>query len=1081
MRSLNAKKTEMKMRSIFIFLLLLGSVRISAQETEKIIMGKVSMTKETERPPSITIMALLSRVSIAAKIGEEYQITLSSLPDTLLFIAVGYDTLRIPVNKNTGRVNPVMHASVQQLDEVIINTGYQKRKINEQNGSVAQISNETLNSQTGSNILARIDGVSSSLIFNKGKSNSNPQNSTNISIRGLSTINGPLDPLIVLDNFIYEGDVANINPNDVESVSILKDAAAASIWGARAGNGVIVINTKTARYNQPLQISFNANAVLSSKPDLFKIPSMSTSDYVEVESLLFNKGYFDSQINTSPFAALTPAVEILLKRRQGKISAMDSAAQINSLKLGNTTKSYSDHFYRSAMLQQYNLAFRGGGANNQYLFSASYDQNGSENYGQSDKLNFRFINTYKPLQNLSIQTGFFYTNAKSLSGRPTHNSIQINGRIPNYLGFTDGQGNPIAVATALSSNYTDTAGNGRLLNWKYYPAEDYLYNRSTARGQEVYLNTGISYQLFPFLGIEVKYQYQKQQQETQNLAEEESYWARNLINSFSQLNRSTGIVKYIVPMGGINTMGISTVRSQTLRGQINFEKSWNVHSLSAIGGIESREALTESSGNTLYGYRADPLTSGAVDFVGTYPNFVTGNSETISNNTNLNSINNRFVSFYANIVYRLDQRYTLTTSARRDGSNIFGAGTNDKWKPLWSVGLGWELSAEPFFRIKAISLLKLTATYGKSGNVDLSRSAIPIATYGNSTVTGLRFARISTISNPSLRWEESAQLNLRLDFSIRNQLLSGSIEYYRKKGTDLYGLSPYDYTTWGRSSTVTQNIAGMLGHGVDIMLQTKDFGEGFRYSFSVLHSYNVSKTTSYYGSSANQLTSLLSNGSRITPLIGKPLYAIAAYKWAGLSADGDPMGYLNGQASTDYMAMAAEANTKGTDGNIVYIGPASPVHFGSLIGNFKWLRFTATINLSYKLGYYFTKPAFSSQALIGGIEQADYADRWKKPGDELITDIPAFNYPNSSDRDAFYATSEINVIKGDHLRLRYINLSYRIFSSSKKRSVYSNLEIYGNIANLGILWRANKDKLDPDNPATLPPSRTISLGIRSNF
>jgi len=115
------------------------------------------------------------------------------------------------------------------------------------------------------------------------------------------------------------------------------------------------------------------------------------------------------------------------------------------------------------------------------------------------------------------------------------------------------------------------------------------------------------------------------------------------------------------------------------------------------------------------------------------------------------------------------------------------------------------------------------------------------------------------------------------------------------------------------------------------------------------------------------------------------------------------------------------------------------------------------------------------------MEQADYVNRWKKPGDELTTNIPAFTYPNSSDRDAFYATSEINVLKGDHIRLGYINLSYRIFSSSRKQFPFHNLEVYGNLANLGILWRANHDKIDPDSPRSLPLSRTISFGIRSNF
>ncbi|WP_316740705.1 SusC/RagA family TonB-linked outer membrane protein [Pedobacter antarcticus] len=1070
----------MKTKTIFTILLTLFCAQLSAQEKRKVITGKVSVEKETSQSVPITIRAIKNKQIVITQSGELYSISVSVLPDTLLFTAIGYETIVFPITAATVEFNSKLRLSIVQLEQVYVNTGYQKAKINEQNGSVAQISNQVLNNQTGANILDRLDGVTSSLIFTKGKSNNNPQNKTNISIRGLSTINGPLDPLIVLDNFIYEGDIANINPNDVESISILKDAAAASIWGARAGNGVIVINTKTARFNQPLQISFNANTIITAKPDLFKMPAMSAADYIDVETMLFDKGYFNSQISNSPHWAFTPAVDILLKRRQNKISAEESEIQINALKLGDSRVAYSDHFYRSALLQQYNLGFKGGGTNNQYVLSVGYDLNETETYGKSNKLNLRATNTYKPVRNLTVQTGIFYTNSEIQSGRPAYNSIQMNGRYPNYLSFADSEGNAIPVATAYSTQYTDTAGNGKLLDWRYYPLTDYLHNQTKTKQQEVYLNTGINYQLFPFLSLDLKYQYQQQEQNTQSLADLESYYARNLINSYSQLNRTTGVVKYNVPLGGINRLSTNKINSQTLRGQINFDRSWDVHSLSAMVGAEAREAQTTSNGNILYGYYADPLTSGRVDFAGRYPNFVTGNMGTIDNGANLSGVNNRFVSLYSNLIYSLKRRYTLSASVRRDGSNIFGASTNDKWKPLWSLGMGWEISKESFFKVEALPFLKLTTTYGKSGNVDLSRSAVPIATYGTNAATNFRLARINTISNPSLRWEESGQFNVRADFTLVDQIVFGSIEYYRKKGTDLYGISAYDYTTWGYSETITRNVASMLGKGIDIVMQSKDFGQTVRWSIAALYSYNTSKTTNYYGNSANELASLLSTGTTISPIIGKPLYAIAAYKWAGLSASGDPMGYLDGQASTNYLALRQEATKKGIDGNIIYIGPANPVHFGSFTGKIKWNRLTADLNIGYKFGYYFSKPSFSSERLIQGVQQPDYANRWKAPGDEMITNVPAFVYPNVSNRDAFYARSEINVLKGDHIRLRYVNITYRVFPPGKA-FIFNHMEVYTNLSNVGILWRANKENLDPDNLTNIPFPRTLAFGIRSNF
>jgi len=993
--------------------------------------------------------------------------------------SLGYKTKEVTAAKELGSIS--LEVTAGELEEVYINTGYQKTKINEQNGAVEYISSQMLNNQTGGNILARLDGVTSSLLFNVGKSNNNPQNTTNISIRGLSTINGPLDPLIVLDNFIYEGNIANINPNDIESITVLKDAAAASIWGARAGNGVIVINTKSGRFNQPLQVSFNANSVISSKPDLFKMPAMSSADYIEVEELLFNKVYFNSQISGSPITALTPAIDIFLKRRQGKISKEDSLTQINALKTGSTRQAYSDYFYRAGLLQQYNLGFRGGGSNNQYIFSAGYDRQDTENYAEFSKLNIRVANTYKPIKNLTLQTGILYTNSTTGSGRPAYNSLGIVGRHPNYLSFADENGNPLAVPIAYAKSYTDTAGNGRLLDWNYYPIEEYKQNTSSVKLQEFNANTGLNYKFTSFLNLDLKYQYQQQSQNTQSLSTLDSYSARNLINSYSQLNRTTGVVKYIVPLGGINNLGNSSIQSQTLRAQLNFEHSWNNHSLSAIAGAESRETNTNGSQNTLYGYNADPLSSSNVDFVNTYPNFITGNLESISNGANLSEVTNRFISLYSNLAYSFQRKYTLTASARRDGSNIFGASTNDKWQPLWSAGLGWELSRENFYTLKFLPFLKLTATYGKSGNVDLSRSAVSIAAYGTNAATNFRFARISSISNPSLSWEESTQFNIRADFSLNNQVLSGKIEYYRKKGDQLYGITTYDYTTWGRGNTIPRNVAAMKGNGLDFVLQTKEFGQTLKWNLNLLHSYNTSKTTEYYGNAATKLSSLLSSGSSISPVIGKPLYAISAYKWAGLSATGDPMGYLNGEPSTDYTAMRAEANDKGIDGNIQYIGSANPEHFGSLISNLTWKRFTASVNIGYKLSYFLKKPAFTSQSLISGNEEPDYASRWKNPGDEKITDIPAFNYPNNSDRDAFYSTAEINIIKGDHIRLRYINLNYRVFNPTTRKFLFSQLEVYTNLANIGILWRANQDKLDPDNLSNIPTSRTLAFGLRSNF
>jgi TonB-linked SusC/RagA family outer membrane protein len=1073
----------MKKKILFTIGMFMFILNAYPQSTGQIISGRIIAEKAQESSIHILVRAAKSKRAVTTETDGTFHILIVNIPDTLIISHIGYETKRIPITDTTRTLNLFLKLKVEQLEEVFINTGYQTAKPNEINGSVVSISNKVLNEQAGTNILQRLNGVTSGLAFSTGKSNGNPQNTSNITIRGLSTINGPLDPLIVLDNFIYEGDIKNINPNDVENITVLKDAAAASIWGARAGNGVIVITTKKGKFNQPLQIGFNANVIIAAKPDLYALSKMSSADYIDAEQLLFNKGYFDTQISSTPYAALTPAVDLFLKRRQGLISKADSASQINAFKATDSRDEYSKYFYKQAVTQQYALNLRGGGTNNNYNFSAAYDHNSDELYNKYQKINLRADNTFRPIEKLTLNVGLYFTSSEAESGRPAYNTIQVNGRQPNYLKFADANGNPLSIATAYREAYTDTAGNGKLLNWKYYPLDDYKHNTSTVKQQEIFANAGLNYKLTSYLNGDFKYQYQKQTSNAENLSDLDSYNARNIINSFSQLNRTTGIVKYIVPLGGIRTLNNSNVESQTARGQLNFNKSWNEQDVSIIAGAETRQVKNYSNGNTLYGYYADPLTSATVDMFNIYPNFITGNSATISNNASLSNIVDRFVSTYANGSFMFKKRYIFSASARQDGSNIFGANTNDKWKPLWSAGIGWDISKESFYKINWMPFFKLTATYGYSGNVDLSRSALPVAVYGTNASTNFKIARISTINNPELRWEQSGQLNLRAEFALSNQVITGSIDYYRKKGTDLYGDTPYDYTTWGRSATITKNVASMIGDGVDVILQSKNINRVFKWNTNLLFNYNTSKTTAYYSTGANNVFSLLGGGSSINPVVGKPLYAVVAYKWGGLSNTGNPQGYVNGVLSTDYTAINKEASTKGIDGNIVYKGAASPTYFGSLINSFTWKQFSATVNVGYKFGYYLFKPTISYQALIeNGIGHGDYEKRWQKPGDENTTNIPSFVYPNISGRDAFFASSEANVIKGDHIRLNYVNVSYDIYNKQGQTKMpFGHIQLYVNAANLGILWRANKDHIDPDNVATIPIPKMIAIGLRSNF
>jgi TonB-dependent starch-binding outer membrane protein SusC len=1064
------------MRLLIIFLTLL-TTSLNAQTLTGTIRNH-----ENQPVANATVTAIKNKTTVTTNSTGAFSIRLSIFPDSLQVTHISYSTQLIMVTTAGIPVTCNLQPATRDLESITINTGYQQLKPNETNGAITTISNQQLNQQAGTNILKRLEGVTPGLSFNEGYTNGNAQSKTGISIRGLGTINGPLDPLIVVDNFIYEGDIENINPNDVESITVLKDAAAASIWGARAGNGVIVITTKQGRFNQKTKLEFSSSYIVTGKPDISTIPEISVPEYIDLEEFLFNKGYFNALI-AEQYRAISPAAEVFLARRNGLLSSADSAAQINALKNSNSRELYQKHVQTNAATQQYALNIRGGSPNLFWLLSAAYDKNADHLSSSYDKLNLRLNNTYKPTKKLRINLSVYYTASKSVTGKPQYSTLTgINGRYIPYMQFVTPDGTPLPINTTYNQRYIDTAGAGKLLSWQYIPLEDYKFNRGISRVSDLMTTLGFNYEIAKWLSVDLKYQYQQQTGITEDNAGLQGFETRNTINLFSQLNRSTGQVNYIVPLGDILRIFNSSVGSQNARAQFNALHSWNNHQITALAGTEIREVKSKRNGSIYYGYNNDPLSFTNVDHVTRYPTFVTGSLQRIAGPAGLFQTTNRFLSFFGNIAYTYRQRYTLTASARKDGSNIFGASTNDKWNPLWSAGIGWELSKEKFYKLSWLPLMRMKATYGHSGNVDLSRTALPVASYGRDNNTGLPVATIETLNNPGLRWEKVSQLNIAVEAASKDNRIALTVAYFIKKGTDLYAQTPYDYTTWGRLSTITSNAGNMEGKGIDLQFTSKNLQGPFTWSTTLLYNYNTNKTTRYFEAASFRISRLLAGGKNITPVVGKPLYALAAYRWGGLDAAGNPQGYLNGQLSTNYSAIFLEGAQSGlNDGTVFFVGSAIPVSFGSVINSFAFKGLELSFNISYKLGYFFSSSALNYSGLISnGSGNREYTNRWQKPGDELFTNVPSFQYPADPNRDQMYGRSEIHIHKGDHLRLQYINLAYTLPPVNKNRNI-EKIQVWFNTAGLGLLWTANNKKIDPDFPSGPKPPASFAFGIRASF
>ena len=1065
------------MKKLYGTLLLCCSLQMMAQNR---LSGQV-ITEENSLPlKGAVITTTKTKTAVLTDQNGLFDFQTLEKKLTLTVSHSGYETqtfeLSLPLKSP---LKIVMTYKVKEIQEVNLSTGYQKIPKERATGSFTLANEKLLNQQVSTNILDRLPNVASGMILERGSSGT-----PKLMVRGLSTIKGPTAPLIVVDDFPYEGDISNINPNMVESITVLKDAAAASIWGARAANGVIVITTKTGKFKQPIKMEFTINTSYSPKPDLGYLKTISSADFIEVERELFNRGFYNSDINSSSHPVLSPVVNLLNKARNGLISSEEANFQLDQLKNINAKEQFSRYMYMPSEKRQYYLGLTGGAPDFSWTSSFGYDDN-SGNLGEKyNRTNLRFQNIWKPLKKLQISSGIYYTESATQNGRTAYGAVIMgrNAFVP-YMQLADDDGNPLVVVKDYDQNYKESFGAGKLLDWNYYPLTDWKFNQIKTKVSEVMINTSVNYKIVKGLEADIKYQYQRQNDNSTNLHTAESYYARNYINRFAQLE-TNGNVTFIVPKGGIIDISNGVTVINNLRGQLSYSGKWDKHQLSTIAGAESRDAVRTYSANRAYGYDENRMSSTGIDYTHQYPLLPSGGTEFIQRLQSQGKRTTRFVSLFANAAYTFNSKYTLSGSIRRDASNLFGLTTNNQWNPFWSVGGLWEISKENFYKIEGLPNLKLRGSYGFNGNIDPSMVAVSTIAYDidNSRYTGTSTARFDNYYNPQLRWETSRMINLALDFSSRNNRISGTIEYFTKKGSNLFGNAQMDYTTG--IGYMLSNVAEMKGNGLDISLKTLNINKKVKWNTIVNFSTYHDKVTQYYLADA-LASQFIGNGSAVPigGVVGKPVYSIFAYKWAGLDPNtGDPVGVINGTVSKDY-ALLVGAGTKVND--LQFFGSAIPTVYGSFINSWSYKNLSLDIGLSYKLGYYFRRSSINYTRLYNSwLGHSDFAYRWQKPGDETLTNVPSNTFLSNANRDAFYNGSSVLVEKADHIRLQYINFNYQVNTTSWKSKGVENLNIFINISNLGILWKANKSGIDPDfnfESSGLKSPPVHSIGLRANF
>lgn len=1016
-----------------------------------------------------------------------FDLTLSRFPDTLRVTNTGYFTKTILLTR--GMALPLLIELLPKtttLDEVVVSTGYQDIPKERATGSFVKIDKELFNRRTSTNVLDRLEGVTPGLLFNRNTI-ATSKRELDINVRGHSTLFSNDQPLVVVDNFPYDSDINNLNPNDVESITLLKDAAAASIWGVKAGNGVLVITTKKGRQNQRQSVSLSANTTIGNRPDLYYDPNyLRSSDFIDIEDSLFNRGYYNADFTSADRVPVSPVVDLLHRKQLGLLSSAQAEEQINALRQLDARDQLSHYLYQPSFNQQYALNISGGNTVSDYYFSAGFDRNRSNAVGNSHNrtvLTGRYNLSLTPALKLSFGGNYTQSDDKNNSLGSLSTGGPYARKLAPYSQLADADGNALSIVKDFSSAYTDTAGAGLLADWKYRPLDELSLSDNRSASADIRFNFGLDYSFSSHLHAQVKYQYEKGQSDTRNYYSDQTYYTRNLLNTYASI--TNGIVTNPIPSGGVLDTRNSQFSSSRGRLQLNYANTFQgPHSLTAIAGTEASEVISANSSQRLYGYD-DELASnnGLIDYAGLYKWYYNkGRSGRIANPDDISELTDRYISWFANAAYSYHSRYTLSLSGRIDKSNLFGVATNQKAVPLYSTGFAWDLSKESFYKVSWLPYVKLRATLGYSGNT-------------NKTVTGYTTALINTLGtysrypassiinpgNPDLRWEKVRMWNFGIDFGSKGGILTGSIEYYLKKGIGLIGSAPIAPSSG--FTTFQGNVAGTTGQGFDLVLNSLNHNSKWKWTTQWILSRALDKVSSYDVKSSPATYILYGNGNagQIFPLLDKPLFAIYSYPWVGLDpATGNPMGILNGSASTDYTKILSQT----TVDNMILSGNARPAIFGSIRNSFSWRSFTLSFNLVYKLDYVFRRSSINYASLFQNWQgNMDYYARWQKPGDELLTDIPSLQFPPvNNNREQFYSNASVLVEKGDHIRLQDIQLSYNWTPTSKKHFPFQSLKAYAYLNNLGILWRANKKGLDPDLfTGNLPFPASFTLGLNLNF
>ena len=982
-----------------------------------------------------------------------------------------------------------------ELDNFVV-TGYQKIDRRKMTGSSATIKIDEGTTGAIHNIDQALSGQVAGL--SSVTSSGAPGAPLKIRIRGISSINGSQDPLWVLDGIplegtdipstdelkdidnLYQTSIAGINPADIESITVLKDAAATAIYGARAANGVIVITTKRGKAGAPV-INVNAKLTCSPNINLDRLNLLNSSEKVNLELDLLRSGYTYRE-NKGDVARILSSLGETDAYKAGGWDALSSDAQqrINNLRGINTD--WNDILMRTALAQEYGFSISGGGNKATYYASVGYyDQQGNVKGVDANRFNTTLKTTVRINENLKIGASLFASQRKQHSFMTDYNGF-VNpvyySRLANpYFTPFDADGN---------YNYDINVQGGKedsQLNFNIFEERANTSHDRTDRQVMAIFDAELT--LARWLRFNTQVGLQVEDNTIDKYAGQNSFAMRKDLER-SLYTFSDGQRPFLPTTGGMHKVTEGHSAQWTWKGMLEAQHTFGEfleHDIQFMVGSEVRHIDANSTYSAAYGYDPRTLTNQTVYFP-------SENASALFPLHTETKTENAYVSWFATGSYTFSNRYTLGGSVRFDGSDVFGVAKKYRFLPLYSVSGLWRAKQESWLKgVEWLNNLAVRASYGIQGNIDKNTSPFLIGTYDQKSILGKTEYVINaeTAPNPSLKWEKTQNVNAGVDVAVLNNALTLSVDYYFRHSSDLIGLKMLPLETGFSSTTI--NWATMNNSGWEIALATRNIWQkDLKWTTSLNMGFNKNKV----------LKETVAENATYPGREGYPVGAIFALKTAGLDNEGYPLfATKDGKNVTltellklnEYGAStlsAAEQRTLYT-----YMGTTDPKVSGGFINTFDWKQWQLGINFTFNLGMKVrVTPSYNSTTFDRGLNSNhDVLNRWTASNN-------SGKYPvlmNSTDRPAEYVQyHDLNLynmldtwVKNcNYMRLQSLRLAYKFDTAWLKRFGIKNASASIEGRNLLVIASDYDNYLDPEtmgNPYAQPVSKDIIFGISLGF